>query len=147
MVTMGEEGGDVEFVPLATTTIEYVVPVVNTLLLTVLKVIVVLDSPEEVPVITEPPPEGVAVAVQDNAPVTDLKVTVVCVDEEEEALTPVGAARGGVTELDSLEDGEVAVKLLATTVNVYGISVDNPFTVIVVDDEVPVSPPGEDVAV
>ena len=63
MVTMGEDGDDVEFVPLATTTIEYVVPVVNTLLLTVLKVIVVLDSPEEVPVITEPPPEGVAVAV------------------------------------------------------------------------------------
>ena len=73
-------------------------------------------------------------------------MTVVCVEEEEEAVTAVGAARG-VTELDSLEDGEVAVELLATTVNVYEVPVVNPLTVIVVDDEVPVSPPGEEVAV
>ena len=95
MVTMGEDGDDVEFVPLATTIMEQVVPVVNTLLLAVLKLIVVLDCPEEVPVITDPPPEeGVAVAVYDNAPVTEEKVTVVCVEEEEEAVTFVGAAKG-----------------------------------------------------
>ena len=132
---------------MATTTIEYIIPVVNTLLFAVLKLIVVLDCPEEVPVITDPPPEeGVAIAVYDNAPVTESKVTVVSVEEEEEALTFVGAARG-VTAFELLDEEEVAVELLATTVNVYVVPGVNPFTVIGVDDEVPISPPGEEVVV
>ena len=61
-------------------------------------------------------------------------------------MTAVGAARG-VTEFETLEEDDDAVELLATTVNVYEVPVVNPSKVIVVDDEVPVSPPGEDVAV
>ena len=49
--------------------------------------------------------------------------------------------------LETVEDDDDAVELLATTVNVYGISGDNPLTVTEVDDEVPVSPSGEEVAV
>jgi hypothetical protein len=68
-------------------------------------------------VITEPL-VGVAVAVYPVAPVTELNVTVVREEEEEEALTPVGAARG-VTAWEALEGkDEAVVPLVATTVNV-----------------------------
>ena len=49
--------------------------------------------------------------------------------------------------MEALEGNEEPVPLVATTVNVYSTSVDNPFTVIVVVADVPVSPPGLEVAV
>jgi len=82
-----------------------VVPGVSWLEFIGLKKIVVFDCPEEEPVIAEPPPLGVAVAVYSVAPVTGLKVTVVWEEEEEEALTPVGAGRG-VTGYEALEGRE-----------------------------------------
>jgi hypothetical protein len=116
-----------------------------------LNVIVVLDCPEEVPVIMEPPLVGVAVAVYDNAPVTEEKVTVVSVEEEEEALTSVGAVRG-VTGFDSAGREVCDVVLfVATTVNVYVVPGVNPLTVMgMVEDcavDVPVKLPGVEVAV
>ena len=114
MVTAGEEEDEVALVPVATTTIEYVVPGVRPLLFDVLNVTVVLDCPEEVPVITEPPLVGVAVAVYPVAPVTELNVTVVREEEEEEALTPVGASRGVIVTAGEEED-EVALVSVATT--------------------------------
>ena len=118
MVTAGEEEDEVALVPVATTTIEYVVPGVRPLLFAVLNVIVVLDCPEEVPVITEPPLVGVAVAVYPVAPVIELNVTVVREEEEEEALTPVGAARGVTGSEATEERDDEVVPLVATTVNV-----------------------------
>ena len=49
---------------------------------------------------------------------------------------------------EGLEEREEAVvPFVATTVNLYVVPCDNPFTVIVVDPDVPVSPPGLEVAV
>ena len=49
---------------------------------------------------------------------TELKVTVVSVEEEEEALTPVGVGRG-VTGSEGAEESEDdVVPFVATTVNV-----------------------------
>ena len=51
-------------------------------------------------------------------------------------------------ELEGADEREEAVvPFVATTVNVYVVPYDNPFTVIVVDPDVPVSPPGLEVAV
>ena len=53
-----------------------------------------------------------------------------------------------MTELEAFEEKEEAViPLVATTVNVYVVSEVRLFTVIVVVADVPVSPPGEEVAV
>jgi hypothetical protein len=90
--------------------------------------------------------------VYDNAPVTEEKVTVVSVEEEEEALTPVGASIEVVIVFDwaGKEDWDVVV-FVATTVNVYVVPGVNPLTVIgVVGDcavDVPVILPGVEVAV
>ena len=118
VIVTGLEEDEVALVPVATTTIEYVVPGVRPLLFAVLNVIVVLDCPEEVPVITEPPLVGVAVAVYPVAPVTEINVTVVREEEEEEALTPVGAARGVTGSEATEERDDEVVPLVATTVNV-----------------------------
>jgi hypothetical protein len=85
--------------------------------------------PTEFAVIGEPP-VYVAVAVYSLAPVTWSQVTVTVVDEEEVALTLVGADRG-VTGSEAAEESEDAVvPLVATTVNVYVVPAVKPFTVI-----------------
>ena len=52
----------------------------------------------------------------------------------------------GVTLLEALDESEVPLAFVAVTVNVYAVPFVSPETVIG-EDPVPVSPPGEEVAV
>jgi hypothetical protein len=64
-------------------------------------------------------------------------------------IVPPVAANGiiGVTLLDAADAAEVPLLLLAVTVNVYAVPPVRPETVIGLVDEVPVNPPGLEVAV
>jgi hypothetical protein len=63
-------------------------------------------------------------------------------------LTSVGAIFGsGVTPFEVVDGLEVATPLVAVTVKVYSVPLDNPVTVIGLCDPVAVAPPGEAVTV
>jgi hypothetical protein len=53
----------------------------------------------------------------------------------------------GVTLLEAALAGPAPLVLLAVTVNVYAVPLDNPVTTIGEDTPVPVNPPGDEVTV
>ena len=75
-------------------------------------------------------------------PVGTVKATLIAVVLYTVATPIVGGSDIVVTALDALDDVDVPLELVAVTVKVYDVFVDNPVAVIGDDVPVSVNPPG-----